>query len=193
MNTKYGAVTRYMSKSLFSRKLKNGELSNRLWLTYSKIKGSVFCTPCRLFSGSCQLSSSSGFCDWKNAPDVLKNHENSEAHKDNVLLLGKISTINQIDNQLIKQQQKEKMYWRDVLKRVVAVVIALSSRGLPFRGTDEHFGSPSNGNFLMLLELIAEFDTFLAEHIKRYGNAGSGKVSYLSKETCYEFIEIMAK
>ena len=34
-----------------------------------------------------------------------------------------------------------------------------------------------------LLELIAKFDPFLHEHIKQYGNRGSGQTSYLSK-TC---------
>ena len=77
--------------------------------------------------------------------------------------------------------------------RVVAIVKHLSSRGLSFRGKDEQFGTPSNGNFFMALELIAEFDPFLAEHIKKYGNAGSGTTSYLSKTTCNEFIDIMAK
>ena len=57
---KYNDQTRYMSKSFFSRKLKNGEVTHRFWLTYSKI-GVVFCTPCRLFGGSCKLSSSSGW------------------------------------------------------------------------------------------------------------------------------------
>jgi len=63
---------------------------------------------------------------------------------------------------------------------VVAVVKALASRGLSFRGHDEKFGSSHNGNYLMSLELIAEFDPFLAEHISRYGNIGSGQTSYLS-------------
>ena len=84
---------------------------------------------------------------------------------------------NRTDKQLIDQQQKEMLYWRDVLKRVAAVVKALTSRGLAFRGHDEHFGSHTNGNYSMVLQLIAEFDPFLAEHIKRYGNAGSEKVN----------------
>jgi len=55
-------------------------------------------------------------------------------------------------------------YWRSVLRRVVSVVKKLSSRGLPFRGDEEEFGSLRNGNFMMCMELIAEFDPFLAGH-----------------------------
>jgi len=74
---------------------------------------------------------------------------------------------------------------------VVAVVKALASRGLSFRGHDEKFGSLHNGNHLMSL-LIAEFDPFLAEHISRYGNVGSDQTSYLSSTICEEFIKLMA-
>jgi len=43
------------------------------------------------------------------------------------------------------------------------------------------------------MDLIAKLDSFLCEHIKRYGGAGSGVTSYLSKHTCEEFIQLMAK
>jgi hypothetical protein len=41
----------------------------------------------------------------------------------------------------------------------------MAERSLPFRGDKETFGSHS-GNILGLLELIAKFDPFLANHIK---------------------------
>jgi hypothetical protein len=43
----------------------------------------------------------------------------------------------------------------------------------------------------MILELLAEFDPFLARHIERFGNQGSGSTSYLSKTICDEFILLM--
>lgn len=53
---------------------------------------------------------------------------------------------------------------------------ALSSRGLPFRGKIERFGSVKNE--MMLLKVTAEFDPFLATHIDNYGNPGKGKTPY---------------
>ena len=41
------------------------------------------------------------------------------------------------------------------------------------------------GNFLGILELIAEYDKFLAEHISLHANKGSGHTNYLSS-TVYE-------
>lgn len=73
-----------------------------------------------------------------------------------------------------------------------AVVKKLASRGRPFRGQDEKFDSLHNGEYMMSLELIAEFDSFLAEHIKRLGNPGSGQTSYLSATICDEVINLLA-
>ena len=76
---------------------------------------------------------------------------------------------------------------------MVAVIRTIAERGLAFRGSVESFGSHSNGNFLGLLELLAEFDPFLAAHIEQFGNCGKGTPSYLSKTTCEEVITLMAK
>jgi len=66
-----------------------------------------------------------------------------------------------IDSALILQIEGEKNYWKNVLRRVVAVVKTLSSRGLAFRGKTDKFDCNQNGNFLMSLELIALFFKFL--------------------------------
>lgn len=72
-----------------------------------------------------------------------------------------------IDTELKKQFDSESEYWTEVLKRVAAVVKFLSERGLPFRGHSETFGQPDNGNFMGMLEVIAEFNPFLKALIKK--------------------------
>ena len=59
----------------------------------------------------------------------------------------------------------QREYWSNVLSRIVAVVKFLAERGLPFRGHDEIIGSSTNGNYLGVLEIISQFDPFLAQHI----------------------------
>ncbi|KAF7654104.1 hypothetical protein LDENG_00073980 [Lucifuga dentata] len=98
-----------------------------------------------------------------------------------------------IDAHLMQQLDVEFKYWRDILKRVVAVIKFLGERGLVFRGDDELFGSTHNGNFLGILELLSQFDPFLAEHIKKFGGKGRGTVSYLSSTICEELIELMGQ
>jgi hypothetical protein len=84
----------------------------------------------------------------------------------------KSNIVGRVDHELAAQFPEQLTYWREVLKRVVATVKSLASRGLPFRGHDEKLGSLHNGNYLMTLELIAEFDPFLSKHIAQYGGKG---------------------
>lgn len=84
------------------------------------------------------------------------------------------SGVQTVEAAQLRQHQVEMQYWREVLQRVVSVVKFLASRGLAFRGIDERFGSPSNGNFLGIMELLAQYDPFLASHIENYGNKGRG-------------------
>ena len=98
-----------------------------------------------------------------------------------------------MDHSFLVLIDKEKVYWRAVSKRVVAVVKFLCEKGLPLRGGNEIFGSPQNENFVELLELLAQFDDFLADHIRRFGNSGRDVPSYLSSTLCNEFVQLMAK
>ena len=54
-------------------------------------------------------------------------------------------------------------------------------------------GSAKNGNYLGILELLSEFDPFLEEHLKMYGNPGKGNPLYLSANICEEFVELMGQ
>ncbi|XP_008185930.1 zinc finger MYM-type protein 1-like [Acyrthosiphon pisum] len=86
-------------------------------------------------------------------------------------------------------------YWVNVLNRVCSVIKSLSSHGLSFRGGDDSFESSgkNNGNFIMAMKLIAEYDPFLSKHILNYGNPGKGNTSYMSFFTYEQFIKIMAE
>ncbi|XP_051155178.1 zinc finger MYM-type protein 1-like [Leptopilina boulardi] len=193
----YSDQRRFLTKNVFQRKLKNNEEVNRSWLIYSESKGSVFCGPCLVFEigeSQSQFSSKGGFNDWKNVEKRVVAHENTLQHKSCILAMKcRSESDSNIDSLLFSQVNEEISYWRNVLKRVVAVVKALSSRGLAFRGTSEVFGDMHNGNYMMFLEVIAEFDPFLAKHIESHGNQGSGSTSYLSKTVCDEFIFLMSK
>ncbi|KAF0702262.1 zinc finger MYM-type protein 1-like, partial [Aphis craccivora] len=136
--------------------------------------------------------SRNGFSDWK-IPNSINKHENSLSHKTCVIKMkNRSSELNRVDKTLQYQVETEKEYWKNVLIRVCAVVKSLSSRSLPFRDDNEQFGSLHNCNFMMCLELIAEFDPFLAKHILNHGNHGKGHTNYLSHFTHEQFIKLMA-
>lgn len=71
---------------------------------------------------------------------------------------------------MVEDYNKESMYWRSVLTRVVATIKFLAARGLPIFGENKTIGSVANGNFLGCLELLGQFDPFIANHIEKFGN-----------------------
>ena len=186
--------TRFCQKSYFTRvhKLTNIK-QERSWLCYSPSQGRLFCFPCKIMSPEFPSKfAEEGFDDWKNANVGLVRHEESTLHRNAVVtLLARKKKGERVDSALVNQMETEQQYWRTVLERVVEVIKFLAERGLPFRGSDETVGSPQNGNYLGLLELLAKFDPFLAQHINAHGNKGKGHTSYLSKDVCEEFISLI--
>ena len=79
------------------------------------------------------------------------------------------------------------------VKKSCGLVKFLCEKGLPLRRGNEVFGSPQNRNFLELLEILAQFDDFLADHIRRFGNSGRDVPSDLSSTICNECVQLMAK
>jgi len=64
-------------------------------------------------------------------------------------------------------------------------------RDLALRGDAESIGSPHNGNYLEMLELLAEYDDFLMQHIQNHANRGSVHTNYLSSTICKELVRLM--
>ena len=122
----------------------------------------------------------SGFNDWEHSHEMLLSQENSKQHLDAMAALCAQKSSSQIDSGLVKLYESEVQYWQQVLRRIVSVVKFMCVRGLAFRGKNELIGSSNNGNYLGILELLSECDTFLAEHISKHANKGRGHASYLS-------------
>ncbi|XP_045025191.1 zinc finger MYM-type protein 1-like [Daphnia magna] len=125
----------------------------------------------------------------------MNEHEGSSDHRNAIttffLRCEKVEGQARIDSQFVATYLSEKSYWKSILKRLLSVIFFLSSRGLAFRGSNQIIGSPKNGNYLGLLEIIAEYDTLLANYLKDYGNKGKRNVSYLSANICEEFIQLI--
>ena len=160
-----------------------------------QFRGAVYCFYCTLMSCSRdRFSRKDGFNDWKRTEEKLKIHEKGRTHRESVLQFNlRCKDSSNVDRHLEKQVQENKKYWTEVMRRVVAVTTFLSERGLAFRDTEEIKGSKNNGNFLGVTELIAQFDPFLMGHLKKSGNPGSGRQSYLSSTIYEEIILLMAK
>ena len=185
--------TRRCTPAVFMKSLPNGERVKREHILYSLLTDAVFCFVCKLFGDNQDSSlTNKGFSDWKNLVRI-DQHENSKAHKTCLLTYFTRKSEISLSDSLSNQIENEFEYWRNVLKRIISTTRLLAERGLSFRGSDERFGSSKNGNFLGIIELLSEYDTFLAAHVAKYGNSGRGNASYLSKTIYEELIEQMAQ
>ena len=190
-----GHHNRYCSLGLFTRVHPlNGEKSWRSWLCYSPSKRRLYCFACKLFRMDDLQFIHEGFSDCGHGQRSISRHEKGNSHLSAMFALDSRGlSLSRIDTDLDKQLKTDCNYWKNVLQRIVAVVKFLAERGLPFRGHDEIIGSQANGNYLGILELISQFDPFLAAHIDKYGNRGRGHVSYYASTVCDEFIQIMGQ
>lgn len=177
---------RQFTANQLKRTLANTESSDRTWLIYSPTQDALYCFICRLFGSKDDPFTSCGFNDYHNILRALKGHEGSTHHALNEITYKtriKESNTQTIDGSITNQSHIEMEYWRAILKRIVAAVKFLGSRGLAYRGANETIGSIHNGNYLGVLELISEFDPLLSSHLRQYGNKGKGTFdlcSYLS-------------
>ncbi|KAL2524341.1 putative HAT dimerization domain [Abeliophyllum distichum] len=91
--------------------------------------------------------------------------------------------------QLVINEERE--HWRQVLTRIIAIVKRLAKNTLPLRGDDEHLYAENNGLFLQMIEMVAEFDPVMQEHIRR-ATSREIQYTYLGKKIQNELIQMLA-
>lgn len=147
----------------------------REWLAYSPSKDSAFCFTCWLpadkdtphydpsFSNPSQ-----GFSRWKKATECLEKHEKSHVHvkavTDMIKCRFRIETGSTVcQEQQVSAYERQVRHNRDVLRRLLDIILFLGKQNLRFRGhretrftclgKDSDSGSVVNdGNFLEMVK-----------------------------------------
>ena len=123
-------------------------------------------------------------------------NENSTFHKKCfsqwMLLKEGIREQSTIDIQDMQLFLNERSFWRNVLERLIDIVIVFFERNLAFRGSNKILGSPQNGNFLELFELLAKRDSVLSE-LKNRVIRHATKQHYLSITIQNKLIHVVAR
>jgi len=179
------------------RKLPNGEIMDRPWLIYSETADAIFCFCCLIFAlEKTGALATTGFNNWSNTSTRLSDHEKSKVHLESTLkcfdLRKNLNAATTIDASHQKRIKEEEKRWQQVLERIAAVILFLAERNLAFRGSKEYLNNPRNGNFLGFIELLANFDPVMQEHLRRISN-NEIHDHYLGKNIQNEFIDILGK
>ncbi|XP_066373855.1 uncharacterized protein [Miscanthus floridulus] len=188
---------RRFSALFYTRILSNGEHCDRDWLVYSKELDRVFCFGCKLFTKGHRKGqlANEEFNDWIHLGSRLKEHETSPNHVLSMAtwyeLRSRLQKDQTIDKAAQRQLEKEKDHWRKVLFRIVCIVKFLAKHNLAFRGTNSKLYEDSNGNFLGLVEMLAEFDPIIQEHVRRITSEET-QAHYLDFKIQNELIHLLA-
>jgi hypothetical protein len=136
-----------------------------------------------------------GYNDWIHLGARLKEHETSPDHNLSMVtwyeLRNRLAKDDTIDKTAQRQLEKEKDHWRKVLFRIVCIVKFLAKHNLAFRGSNSKLYDDSNGNFLGLVEMLAEFDPVIQEHVRRITNEET-QAHYLDNKIQNELIHLLA-
>ncbi|KAI5314487.1 hypothetical protein L3X38_043663 [Prunus dulcis] len=137
------------------------------WLEYSISKDAAFCLYCYLFKSNFRIGqgcsdafTEMGFRNWKKK-DKIRQHVGPVGSFHNQSRQYCVDLMNQkqhIRTALIKQSEQARIDYRICLTASLDCVRFLLRQGLPFRGHDESDTSSNKGNYLELLQFLADHD-----------------------------------
>lgn len=189
------ATKSHFSEYFYDLTNKAGVKIPRRWLCYSTILDCVYCEPCWLFadrqSPHFQSSWIDGIRAWRKLTTKIHEHEKSHIHLNACVIYEMWQNNSTIDRAAEDEILKQESYWRKVIDRLLNITITLATCNLPFRGHREQIGinDGQNGNFLSIVELLANYDPILKELIEK----PAGSIRYLSPTIQNELINLLSQ
>lgn len=181
-----GPFPRNSSNRCFSVYFYGVHDNSNSWLCYSRETDSAYCQYCWLFSSEKQTFDTK---DWQGLSKKVKEHELTQSHIRACITGNYWKKSDTVDKMLDSNLLQQRTFWRDVLRRLVEIILTISRNNIALRGSNDVIGSVSNGNFLSQVELLAKFDvtmnTLLSEKKK-------GSTTYLSPLIQNELISTLA-
>ena len=158
------------------------------WLEYSPITDKMYCFVCRAFTALYAVHLDTQFpvllakwiqhsqwlvLKWKKATTLLSKHQNSLVHKQSALsytdFLQSVPINHQLDQASARncsRLQKQQETNREILYRIIDVILLLVKTGHPLRGHRENTDSHNRGLFLEITHLLAKYDEILKVHFE---------------------------
>ncbi|KAI5328628.1 hypothetical protein L3X38_028025 [Prunus dulcis] len=141
------------------------------WLEYSVSKDAAFCLYCYLFKSNFEQVGSeaftgAGFKNWKKGRERMKVHVGPVGSVHNKAREAATNLMNQnthIETAVSKHSEQARMAYRRCLIASIKCTKFLLRQGLSFRGNDESATSSNRGNYLELLQFLADNDEKVKE------------------------------
>ncbi|KAL4153437.1 hypothetical protein QTP88_001270 [Uroleucon formosanum] len=187
-------ILRKFSASYYNMTTKSGLQIPRLWLCYSILLNRVYCETCWLFANRSQKGFKNnwivGINDWHHMNDKINDHEKSQTHIYASSVRLHWSENKTINRHTEEQISKEADFWKNVLTRIIKIILYLTEGNTALRGNEGSRKNKSNseGNFIRTVKLMSEFDPILYELL----NNESLKTKYLSWKIQNEIIDLLA-
>lgn len=186
---------RKFSSNFYFVSARSGSKIPRSWLCYSTVLDRAYCESCWLFANRKSTSFKSewinGINDWKHLSQSIQRHEISTQHLESTNMRIIWMKNRTIDKELEIQYSKEATFWRNILLRLIKIILSLTAGNTALREHRGKIGSLekcSEGNFLRTVNLLAEFDPILNNLVSNPKH----KIKYLSPLIQNELIEILA-
>lgn len=183
---------RKFSSEFYFKTVRSGVRIPRLWLCYSLVLDCVYCETCWLFASRLEKFKNNwimGINDWHHIGEKISVHEISKQHIQAVEFRNIWSQNKTIDSQLETQINKEALFWKNVLTRLIKIILFLTAGNTGLRGnegsTKQHL---SEGNFMRTVKLLADFDPILSKLL----NDEKYKIKYLSWQIQNEIIQLLS-
>lgn len=134
-----------------------------------------------------------GFYSWTHI-DRLGEHERSSDHRQALFAyLSRRDKVNTLHAAVAEEFDREISYWRKVpIKKSCLTVKFLTLQRLALKKQNGKTLFYGEWKFSQVSGTLSEYDPFLADHVQRFGRAGSGVTLYMSFSTYEEFVELMA-
>ncbi|KAL4126545.1 hypothetical protein QTP88_010766 [Uroleucon formosanum] len=165
----------------------------RLWLCYSVVLNKAYCETCWLFADrknpKLKLNWVNGINDWQHISQKIQVHELSIQHIEAIKLRVLWVKNQTVDKKLEEHISDEARYWRDILLRLIKIILFLTSGNTGLRGNEgktENLGD--EGNFLRTVRLLADFDPVLSKLLYKE----ESRTKYLSWKIQNELIDLLA-
>jgi Domain of unknown function (DUF4371)/hAT family C-terminal dimerisation region len=194
--SKIGQKERSFSEHHYLKKMPDGSMVKREWLSYSKSTDKVFCISCMLHGTPvaqrrplCQK----GVNDWGHIHTRLLQHEATDEHIHAEIAKGMFLASFRIDRDLLGAANTRVAEHREVVSIIMSVIIYLATHNDALRGHDEKSTSFNRGRFLDLLSLVARNHPYLHSHLRHVNsNTKKNRVTFMSNVSQNMMIDVLA-